>query len=147
MQILVQPTKSWMWLKNLPFLKWNSAQNYVEAWKRGESVGEWIHGYIWLGPRCYSSEAITIFLIGCIVVDLVTKSCLTLLQPLGLQSPGSSVLGIFQVRILEWVAISSSRDLPDPGIKPECPALAGWFFTMEPPERPKGALRSNKPRF
>ena len=73
-----------MWLKNLPFLKWNSAQNYVEAWKGGESVGEWIHGYIWLGPRCYSSEAITIFLIGCIVVDLVTKSCLTLLQPLGL---------------------------------------------------------------
>ena len=32
---------------------------------------------------------------------------------------GSSVHGIFQARILEWVVISSSRDLPDPGIEPE----------------------------
>ena len=45
---------------------------------------------------------------------------------------GSSVHGIFQVRILEWVAISYSRDLLDPGIEPgsrESPALAGGFFT------------------
>ena len=33
-------------------------------------------------------------------------------------SSGSSVHGIFQVRILEWVAISFSRDLPNPGIFP-----------------------------
>ena len=32
--------------------------------------------------------------------------------------PGSSVHGILQARILEWVAIPFSRDLPDPGIKP-----------------------------
>ena len=31
-------------------------------------------------------------------------------------SPGSSVHGISQARILEWVAIPFSRDLPDPGI-------------------------------
>ena len=30
---------------------------------------------------------------------------------------GSSVHGILQARILEWVAMPSSRDLPDPGIK------------------------------
>jgi len=35
--------------------------------------------------------------------------------------PGSSVLGILQARILEWIAISSSGDLPDPGIKSEFP--------------------------
>ena len=46
--------------------------------------------------------------------------------------PGSSVHGISQARILEWVAISSSRDLPNPGIKPLSPALAGRFFTTEP---------------
>ena len=34
----------------------------------------------------------------------------------------SSVPGILQARILEWVAISFSRDLPDPGIKPVSPA-------------------------
>ena len=36
--------------------------------------------------------------------------------------PGSSVYKIFQARILDWVAFSSSRDLPDPGIKLESPA-------------------------
>jgi len=38
---------------------------------------------------------------------------------------GSSVHGIFQARIKEWVAISFSRDLPDPGIEPAIPSLAG----------------------
>jgi len=53
--------------------------------------------------------------------------------------PGSSVHGISQDRMLEWVAISSSRDLPDPGVKPPfivSPALAGGFFTTEPPWKP-----------
>jgi len=39
--------------------------------------------------------------------------------------PGPSVHGIFQARILEWVAISSSRDLPNPRIEPTSPVLAG----------------------
>ena len=47
--------------------------------------------------------------------------------------PGSSVHDIFQARLLEWVAISSSRDLPDSRIEPVSPALAGGFFTTEPP--------------
>ena len=33
-------------------------------------------------------------------------------------------------------AISSSGDLPDPGIKPGSPAMAGGFLTAEPPEKP-----------
>ena len=48
--------------------------------------------------------------------------------------PGSSVHGISKARILEWVAISSSRVLPNPGIKsmsPVFPTLAGGFFTIE----------------
>ena len=43
-----------------------------------------------------------------------------------------SICGIFQARILEQVAISYSRDLPNPGIKPMSlvsPSLAGRFFT------------------
>ena len=45
------------------------------------------------------------------------------------------VHGILQARILEWVAISSSRgwNLPDLGIEPASPGLAGEFFTAEPP--------------
>ena len=47
--------------------------------------------------------------------------------------PGSCVHGIFPGRILEWAATSFSRDLPNPGVEPESSALAGGFFTTEPP--------------
>ena len=38
------------------------------------------------------------------------------------------------------------RDLPDPGIKPTSPALAGKFFTTGPPGKPpsRGLMRGNK---
>ena len=45
--------------------------------------------------------------------------------------PGSSVRGILQARILEWVAISFSGDLPDPGIKPRSPALQAVALLSE----------------
>ena len=38
--------------------------------------------------------------------------------------PDSSVHEISQMKILEWVTISFSEDLPDPGIKHASPALA-----------------------
>ena len=50
--------------------------------------------------------------------------------------PGSSAHGIFQARILEWVAFSSPGDLPDPRIEPVSPVLAGGFSTTEPPGSP-----------
>ena len=37
------------------------------------------------------------------------QSCLTLCNPMDHNSPGSSVLGILQARILEWVDMPSSR--------------------------------------
>ena len=40
---------------------------------------------------------------------LVAQSCLTLCNPMDCSLPGSSVHGIFQARILEWVAIPFSR--------------------------------------
>ena len=45
--------------------------------------------------------------------------------------PGSSVHWVPQARILEWTAISFSRDLPNPGIEPMSLALAGRFFTAD----------------
>ena len=42
-------------------------------------------------------------------VCLFTQLCLTLCDPMDCSSPGSSVHGIFQTRVLEWVAISYSR--------------------------------------
>ena len=51
---------------------------------------------------------------------------------MGCSPTGSSVHGILQARILEWVAIPSPGDLPHPGIDPvslTSPALTGGFFT------------------
>ena len=42
---------------------------------------------------------------------MCTQSCVTLCNPMDCSPPGSSVHGIFQARILEWVAISSSRGI------------------------------------
>ena len=58
--------------------------------------------------------------------------CPTLCDPMDHSPPGSSVHGILQARILQWVAMPSSRGSSNPGIKPSyllSPALAGWFFT------------------
>ena len=60
------------------------------------------------------------------------QSCLTLCDSMDCSPPGSSVHGILQARLLEWVAMPSSRDLPDPGIESVpllSPALASGFFT------------------
>ena len=65
--------------------------------------------------------------------------CATLLQPcptlcdsMDCSPPGSSVHGILQARILEWVACPPPGDPPDPRIEPVSlmtPALADRFFT------------------
>ena len=46
------------------------------------------------------------------------QSCLTLRNPMDCSLPGSSVHGILQARIMEWVAMPFSRCLLNPGIKP-----------------------------
>ena len=72
---------------------------------------------------------------------LSLQLCLTLCDPVNCNPPDFSVHVILQARILEWVAMPSPRDLPNPGIEPaslESPALAGGFFTtsttLEAPE-------------
>ena len=57
----------------------------------------------------------------------VTKSCLTLCNPMHCSPPGSSVHGLFQARVLEWVAISFSRGSSQPRDRTH---IAGRFFTV-----------------
>ena len=67
-------------------------------------------------------------------------SCVRLLTtPMDCIPPGSSVREIFQARILEWVAISSSRGSPWPRDRTHfsvSPGLAGRFLTAAPPGKP-----------
>ena len=64
---------------------------------------------------------------------LVTKSCLTLCNPMTCSLSGFSVHGIFHTRILEWVAISFSRRSSQPKNWTCVSCIAGGFLATEPP--------------
>ena len=55
------------------------------------------------------------------------------LQPLDCSPSDFCFHGISQARILEWVAISFSGDLPYPGTEPGSPALQAYCLPSEPP--------------
>ena len=57
-------------------------------------------------------------------------------NPMDCNPLGTSACGIFQARILEWVAISYSRHHPNLRTEPRSPAVAGRLFTTEPPGKP-----------
>ena len=73
----------------------------------------------------------------CVCVQNWLQSCPALCKPMDCSPPGSSVHGILQARILEWLVMFSTRgtsppgDLPNPGIKPSSlyPESAGRFFS------------------
>ena len=70
----------------------------------------------------------------------VTQSCLTLYDPMDY-----TVHGILRARILDWVAISSPRDLPNPGIKSRSPTLEVDSLPTELSGKPK--LGNTSPLF
>ena len=62
---------------------------------------------------------------------LVAQLCLTLCGPMDCIPPGSSVYRISQARHWSGLPFPSSRDLPNPGIKPVSSALVGGFSSAE----------------
>ena len=63
---------------------------------------------------------------------LVAQSCPILCDPMDCSPLGSSVHGILQARILEWVPSPPPGDLPDPGIKPTSPTLQADSLSLAP---------------
>ena len=63
----------------------------------------------------------------------VAQSCLTLCDSMDYSLPGSSICGILQARILEWLPFPSPGDLPNPGIEPGSPALQADASLSEQP--------------
>ena len=66
---------------------------------------------------------------------LVAKSCPTLCDPMDCSSPDSSVHTGQNTGV--GCHCLSPRDLPNPGIEPGSPVLAGELLTTEPPGKPK----------
>ena len=84
----------------------------------------------WTGPEMLNwLYVLSVRVLSC------AQSCLTLCGPMGYSLPGSSVQGIFQARIMEWVVIPFSRGSSQPRDWTHVSlalALASAFFTTSP---------------
>ena len=72
------------------------------------------------------------YVIACVHAELL-QLYPALCDPMGHAPLGSSVHGILQQEYWSGLPCPPPGDPPDPGIQPQCPALAGGFFTTEPP--------------
>ena len=96
-----------------------------------------LHFFGWIKPICvdvylavlYSSPKDSLFLLYTCSV-LVTQSCLTFCDPMDCSPPGSSVHGILQARILEWVSVHFSRGSSWTRDRTRVSCVAGRFFTV-----------------
>ena len=82
------------------------------------------------------SLSLIFIMIMVVVYSLRCISC----NPLDCGLPGSSVHGISQARILEWVAISFSRGSSQPTDQTHISCVAGRLFTTEPLGKPNVLL-------
>ena len=71
----------------------------------------------------------------------VAQSCPTLCDPMDCSLPGSSVHGIFQAIVLEWIAISFSRGSSQPRDRTQASCIAGRFFNCLSHQRHLGTWR------
>ena len=69
---------------------------------------------------------------------LVAQSCPTLCDPVDCGPSGSSVLGLLQARMPEWVAIPFSGDLPTQGLKPGLPHCRQILYRLSLQGSPRG---------
>ena len=109
--VKIPPAIQEMWIRSLvqedplenriaihsSFLAWENP--WIEELKKLQSTGS-------QKSQTQLSNYNNQYLIYC---GLVTKLCSTLCDPMNCSPPGCSVHGIFQERILEWVAISFSN--------------------------------------
>ena len=92
-------------------------------------------GASWNHLSIYISHKGTIVLAGSlthfsVVKVLVAQLCPTLCNPMGCHTPGSSVNGILQIRILEWVAVPFSRGSSQFRDQTQVSSTADRFFTI-----------------
>ena len=65
----------------------------------------------------------------------VAQSCSTLCNPMDVAHQAPPSMGFSRREYWSGVPFPSPGDLPNPGIEPASPALAGGFFTTELPEK------------
>ena len=101
------------WLKSYLYLgkgAWWKELRWQGLRVRDSLTAQWR----WVGTGIQIPEHFHVRVCVCVCVCSVIQSCLTLCNPMHCISPVSSVHEIFQAKILEWVAISSSRGSSQP---------------------------------
>ena len=78
------------------------------------------------------------------VLCLVVQSYLTLCDPMDCSLPGSSVHGIVQARILEWVSMPSSRGSSQPRDRIQISLIEGGVFTVWATREARGQRAASK---
>ena len=94
---------------------------YADLEKKKKTLEESSHSFLTSGVMAiiYREKSV-----------LVTKSCLILCDPMDCSLSDSSVHGILQAKILEWVAISFSRRSSWPRDWTQASCIAGGFFNQ-----------------
>ena len=91
-------------------------------------VDTFVFGYLPLPVKlCHSGVTLRTLVFK---FSLVAQSCPTLCDPMDYSLPGSSVHGIFQARVLEWVAISFSRRSSQPRDRTQVSHIVGRHFII-----------------
>ena len=80
-------------------------------------------------PKIRTKRSLSSFTLMLCMLCEVAQSCPTLCDPVDCSPPGSSVHGILEARILEWVAISFSRGSFRPRDQTQVSCIAGRHFT------------------
>ena len=107
----------------------------------GQISSTWVALLIGLG-NCLFSQAVCSLRTSSVSYpfDEVTQSCPTLSHPMDCSLPGSSVCGIFQARILEWVAISFSRGSSQPRDQTRVSLIVGRHLAIWATKEVQGLL-------
>ena len=82
---------------------------------------------------CLAYRIVTVFLKSIGKESEVSQSCLTLCDPMDCSLPGSSVHGIFQAIVLEWIYFSFSRGSSQHRDQTQSPTLYTDALPSEPP--------------
>ena len=116
------------WIQKFPWRrKWQSSPVFSPGKSHGEDLG----GLQSMGCRVGHDSRLSTHTCVCMCV-LVTRSCLTLSDPVDYSSPGSSVHGILYQEYWSGLPFPSSGDLPDPGIEAGSPTLPADSLPSEP---------------
>ena len=109
------------------FVRWSQKPTYLQVFPLLSLLQPF---FIFQGQCCYYTELDQVTIALCcltasslfpthpIVVVLVTQLCPTLCDIMDYSTPGSSVHGIFQARILEWLVLRFFRGSSRPGTGP-----------------------------